>query len=173
MAVAEDIRPSSETVLRVPAPNRSANAGQFLRWMVLFLGGIVMVMPIAYMISTSLKWPHEVYNLKLIPDEPRDIELMGGPAKDLAGAVGIKRDWIVIETPNFKIFSNLKGEKVASGDSPFALADLHIDVTGQCRSVVFGDANVAEGQNRPIGGSHLDPVIRFCQLLVHIVQHLE
>ena len=29
-----------------------------------------MVMPIAYMISTSLKWPHEVYNLKLIPDEP-------------------------------------------------------------------------------------------------------
>ena len=29
-----------------------------------------MVMPIVYMLSTSLKWPHEVYNLKLIPDEP-------------------------------------------------------------------------------------------------------
>jgi len=61
---------------------------------------------------------------KLIPDAPRDVELMGGPSKDLAGAVGIKRDWIVIETPNFRIFSNLKGEKASNGDSPFVAADL-------------------------------------------------
>jgi len=27
-------------------------------------------MPIAYMLSTSLKWPHEVYNVNLIPEEP-------------------------------------------------------------------------------------------------------
>nr|WP_253913314.1 carbohydrate ABC transporter permease [Pseudoruegeria sp. HB172150] len=44
--------------------------GQIIRWTILFLGGILMVMPIAFMISTSLKWPHEVYNLNLIPEEP-------------------------------------------------------------------------------------------------------
>ncbi|WP_299484287.1 carbohydrate ABC transporter permease [uncultured Roseibium sp.] len=44
--------------------------GQILRWLILFLGGLLMVAPIAYMISTSLKWPHEIYNVKLIPDEP-------------------------------------------------------------------------------------------------------
>ncbi|WP_390923758.1 carbohydrate ABC transporter permease [Parasedimentitalea psychrophila] len=46
------------------------NMGQILRWLVLFGGGVLMVMPIAYMISTSLKWPHEVYNVNLIPVEP-------------------------------------------------------------------------------------------------------
>ncbi|WP_245417951.1 carbohydrate ABC transporter permease [Cohaesibacter celericrescens] len=44
--------------------------GQVIRWILLFSGGILMVMPIVYMISTSLKWPHEVYNINLIPDEP-------------------------------------------------------------------------------------------------------
>ncbi|MEC8041979.1 MAG: carbohydrate ABC transporter permease [Pseudomonadota bacterium] len=44
--------------------------GQILRWGLLFFGGILMVMPIAYMISTSLKWPHEVYNVNLVPEEP-------------------------------------------------------------------------------------------------------
>jgi multiple sugar transport system permease protein len=44
--------------------------GNYIRWALLFLGGIAMVMPLAYMISTSLKWPHEVYNLQLIPNEP-------------------------------------------------------------------------------------------------------
>nr|WP_245851436.1 carbohydrate ABC transporter permease [Monaibacterium marinum] len=44
--------------------------GQIIRWLLLFAGGIVMVMPIAYMISTSLKWPWEVYNVNLIPEEP-------------------------------------------------------------------------------------------------------
>ena len=34
------------------------------------MGGIVMVMPIVYMLSTSFKWPHEIYNLQIIPDEP-------------------------------------------------------------------------------------------------------
>ncbi len=49
---------------------KPANMGQILRWMVLFLGGILMIAPIVYMISTSLKWPHEVYNVNLIPEEP-------------------------------------------------------------------------------------------------------
>ena len=50
--------------------NKQRNMGQILRWMVLFLGGVMMIAPLAYMISTSLKWPHEVYNVNLIPDEP-------------------------------------------------------------------------------------------------------
>lgn len=64
-----DIRASSSS-LDTAAPRKPANIGQALRWVLLFLGGLLMVMPIAYMISTSLKWPHEVYNIRLIPEEP-------------------------------------------------------------------------------------------------------
>lgn len=67
---ATDIRASSETLLATKADKRPANMGQILRWMLLFFGGILMVMPIVYMLSTSFKWPHEVYNVNLIPDEP-------------------------------------------------------------------------------------------------------
>lgn len=70
MAVVEEIRASSDTLLKSAPPKRSANMGNYIRWVLLFMGGILMVMPLAYMISTSLKWPHEVYNLQLIPDEP-------------------------------------------------------------------------------------------------------
>ena len=68
-AVAE-IRASSKTLLASKTPRRSASTGQVVRWLVLFNGGVLMVMPIAYMISTSLKWPHEIYNLALVPNEP-------------------------------------------------------------------------------------------------------
>jgi multiple sugar transport system permease protein len=37
---------------------------------VLLLGGITMVMPILFMLSTSFKYAHEVYDLNLIPREP-------------------------------------------------------------------------------------------------------
>ena len=70
MAVTGDIRASADTLMAQNGPRRPANTGQIMRFLVLFLGGVLMVMPIAFMISTSLKWPHEVYNLKLIPDEP-------------------------------------------------------------------------------------------------------
>ncbi|MDA8747450.1 carbohydrate ABC transporter permease, partial [Litoreibacter sp.] len=66
---ATDIRASSATLDR-SAITKPRNMGQIIRWMILFLGGIAMVMPLAYMISTSLKWPHEVYNVNLIPEEP-------------------------------------------------------------------------------------------------------
>ncbi len=67
------IKPTSEALLK-----KSGNVGvrpprnyaQFIRWMLLFGGGILMVMPIVYMLSTSFKFPFEVYNLKLIPEEP-------------------------------------------------------------------------------------------------------
>jgi multiple sugar transport system permease protein len=66
---ATDIRHGVDALDRA-AITKPRNMGQFFRWLLLFLGGIAMVMPIAYMISTSLKWPHEVYNVNLIPDEP-------------------------------------------------------------------------------------------------------
>ena len=46
------------------------NPGRIVIWTLLFLGGVVMIMPIVFMISTSLKFPHEVYDLRLIPNEP-------------------------------------------------------------------------------------------------------
>ena len=70
MAVAEEIRASSGSLLSTKAPRKPANMGQIIRWLLLFAGGIAMITPIAYMISTSLKWPHEVYEIGLIPKEP-------------------------------------------------------------------------------------------------------
>lgn len=66
---ATEIR-ASAAVLDRSAVTKPKNMGQILRWGLLFIGGILMVMPIAYMISTSLKWPHEVYNVNLVPEEP-------------------------------------------------------------------------------------------------------
>ena len=63
-------KPSSAALFARPTGKGPRDNAAVIRWMLLFLGGVVMVMPIAYMISTSLKWPHEVYNVNLIPDEP-------------------------------------------------------------------------------------------------------
>ena len=49
---------------------RDIRPGRVLTWTLLFLGGIVMVIPILYMLLTSIKYPHEVYALRLIPREP-------------------------------------------------------------------------------------------------------
>lgn len=49
---------------------RRIRPGRVLAWTLLMLGGIVMVMPILYMLATSFKFPHEVYDLSLIPKEP-------------------------------------------------------------------------------------------------------
>lgn len=74
MSIAPDvpveIRPRTETLFQTRPARRPRNLGQIIRWLLLFAGGVLMVMPIAYMISTSLKWPHEVYNVNLIPEEP-------------------------------------------------------------------------------------------------------
>lgn len=68
--VPEEVRPRSDTLFQARPSRRPRNLGQIVRWLLLFAGGVLMVMPIAYMISTSLKWPHEVYNVNLIPEEP-------------------------------------------------------------------------------------------------------
>jgi multiple sugar transport system permease protein len=49
---------------------RSGDLMQMARWILLMAGGVLMIIPIVYMLSTSLKWPHEIYNLSIIPEEP-------------------------------------------------------------------------------------------------------
>ena len=70
MATVDDIRASSETLVAARTIRSKGNWGQFVRWLILFLGGIAMGMPIVYMLSTSMKWPHEIYDVTLIPNEP-------------------------------------------------------------------------------------------------------
>ena len=73
MAATQDlqIKASSDALMKGGSPAYAPrNMGQILRFLLLLAGGILMVMPIAFMISTSLKWPHEVYNLNFIPEEP-------------------------------------------------------------------------------------------------------
>ncbi len=43
---------------------------QIIIWTILFLGGVVMVLPFVFMITTSLKFNNEIYELSLIPREP-------------------------------------------------------------------------------------------------------
>lgn len=64
------IRASSASLLEGARAKQKRSTAQLIRWILLFIGGVLMVMPIAYMISTSLKWPFEVYNVRLIPEEP-------------------------------------------------------------------------------------------------------
>lgn len=49
---------------------RDLRPWRIVSWTLLLLGGIVMVTPIFYMLMTSLKFPHEVYELNVIPREP-------------------------------------------------------------------------------------------------------
>lgn len=52
------------------APPRAVRPGRIVAWTVLFLGGIVMMTPLLFMFSTSLKPAGHVYDLRLIPQEP-------------------------------------------------------------------------------------------------------
>ena len=59
---------------------------------VLLLGGITMVMPILFMLSTSFKYAHEVYDLNLIPREPTlDNYLQLFEESAFAGCMGLGR----------------------------------------------------------------------------------
>ena len=44
--------------------------GHVTAWTLLFLGGIVMVMPFVYMLAASFKFNNEIYELSLLPREP-------------------------------------------------------------------------------------------------------
>ncbi|MCO5731214.1 carbohydrate ABC transporter permease [Rhizobium sp. SSA_523] len=44
--------------------------GRIIAWTVLFIGGLIMISPLAFMFSTSLKTADQVYDLRLIPAAP-------------------------------------------------------------------------------------------------------
>lgn len=44
--------------------------GRIIAWTLLFIGGLIMITPLAFMFSTSLKPAGEVYDLRLIPVTP-------------------------------------------------------------------------------------------------------
>ncbi|WP_269933087.1 carbohydrate ABC transporter permease [Aminobacter sp. HY435] len=44
--------------------------GRIVAWTLLFIGGLIMVTPLAFMFSTSLKTAGQVYDLRLIPSAP-------------------------------------------------------------------------------------------------------
>ena len=48
----------------------TARPGRIVAWTLLFLGGVVMLLPILTMLMTSLKHNSEVYDLRLLPAEP-------------------------------------------------------------------------------------------------------
>ena len=52
------------------ASRRAIRPGRIIAWTLLLLGGILMVTPLLYMFSTSLKTAGQVYDLKLIPVAP-------------------------------------------------------------------------------------------------------
>lgn len=44
--------------------------GRIVTWTLLFIGGLIMISPLAFMFSTSLKTADQVYDLRLIPAAP-------------------------------------------------------------------------------------------------------
>jgi multiple sugar transport system permease protein len=49
---------------------RSVKPGRILTWTLLFIGGVIMVTPLLFMLSTSLKDASQVYDLRIIPAAP-------------------------------------------------------------------------------------------------------
>ena len=47
-----------------------ARPGKVILWTLLFLGGVVMITPIVFMVATSFKTGQEVFQLSIIPDRP-------------------------------------------------------------------------------------------------------
>ncbi|MEQ9812465.1 MAG: carbohydrate ABC transporter permease [Azospirillaceae bacterium] len=70
MTAAVEGRAATPTRVGLFRADKPVRPGRIVAWTLLLMGGITMVMPIIFMISTSLKWPHEIYDLSLIPDEP-------------------------------------------------------------------------------------------------------
>jgi multiple sugar transport system permease protein len=70
MAFSETLDTGKSAASLRSSARRKRSQAQFIRWLLLFAGGIAMIMPIVFMLSTSFKYPFEVYNLNLIPEEP-------------------------------------------------------------------------------------------------------
>ncbi|MBI1416751.1 MAG: ABC transporter permease subunit [Limimaricola sp.] len=65
------LKGAADRVLAAPAaPRRKGHPGAYLRWLLLFAGGLIMVAPLVWMLSASFKFSYELYDLNLIPVEP-------------------------------------------------------------------------------------------------------
>lgn len=53
-----------------PPRRLATRPGRIVAWTILFLGGVVMMTPLLFMFSTSLKTAGDVYDLRLIPQAP-------------------------------------------------------------------------------------------------------
>ena len=60
----------SATATDTPLPKARIRPGRILLWTVLFIGGVLMITPLLFMFSTSLKTAGQVYDLRLIPESP-------------------------------------------------------------------------------------------------------
>jgi len=66
---------AADLALAAPAriatlPMNAPRPGRVIAWTLLFVGGIVMITPILFMLSTSMKEGSQIYDLRLIPAEP-------------------------------------------------------------------------------------------------------
>ncbi|MGR3591481.1 MAG: carbohydrate ABC transporter permease [Limimaricola soesokkakensis] len=59
---------TAATLAALPMPR--IRPGRIVTWTVLFIGGVLMVTPLLFMFSTSLKTAGQVYDLRLIPEAP-------------------------------------------------------------------------------------------------------
>ena len=77
-----------------PLPKANIRPGAIIAWTLLFIGGLIMVSPLLFMFSTSLKTAGQVYDLRLIPAEPGLLELfLTLPVMD-AGRARRELDWV-------------------------------------------------------------------------------
>lgn len=59
---------ASSSTAKMPFAN--IKPGRIITWTLLFIGGLIMVTPLAFMFSTSLKTSSQIYDLRLIPADP-------------------------------------------------------------------------------------------------------
>jgi multiple sugar transport system permease protein len=93
---------------------RGGQATRAVVWVLLLAGGLLMVMPFVYMLSTSLKTNAEVYELSLLPRAPTLANY-----RRLAGASGFPRWFLnslaiaVVTTASVLFFDSLVGYTLA------------------------------------------------------------
>jgi multiple sugar transport system permease protein len=61
-------------------PRAPIRLGRIIAWTLLFIGGVIMVTPLLFMLSTSLKDASQVYDLRVIPAAPtldNYVEILG------------------------------------------------------------------------------------------------
>ena len=61
---------SDAATLSPPLYKANIRPGRIIAWTLLFIGGLMMISPLLFMFSTSLKTADQVYDLRLIPAAP-------------------------------------------------------------------------------------------------------